>query len=274
MTRDQHHQQAIVGAEHRAMLRRLRRQAARHADAGRMREAVDCQLQVINLAPDDPHEFMQLGYLHRQADELSEATKAFERANYLAPHSADPHEALAELYLEMSRYDEAVRECKAVLQLVPKSMSARQILSAAYFQTGHIEKALNVTQEMVRLAPLDPVSHYKSGMLLQQRGQWRAALEAFVTVIRISSPDTIEYTEAELAIEMLDRQQIGIIMSLLADDRLFQMRVARNASEATQERGFYLTIDAGLYLQHVAQEHEHDAELFGLSLTARPMLYN
>jgi tetratricopeptide (TPR) repeat protein len=268
------HHSSLVGPELRAMLRRLRRQAARHADAGRISEALDCQLKVITLAPDDPHEFMQLGYLHRKADELSEATKAFEQALYLAPHNADPHEALAELYLEMSRFDECIRECKAVLRLIPSSMSARQILSSAYYQVGHVEDALNVTQEMVRLAPLDPVSHYKSGMLLQQQGHWRAALEEFVTVTRISPVDSIEHSEAESAIEMMDRHQIGIIMNLLADDRLFQMRVARNAAEATQERGFFLTFDASLYLQHVAQEHEHDAQMFGQSLTSRPMMYN
>jgi regulator of sirC expression with transglutaminase-like and TPR domain len=270
--RDQ--QQQAMAAQHRTLLRRLRRQTVRHADAGRLGEALVCQQQVIALVPDDPHEFMQLGFLHRQADQLDDATHAFESALKLAPAEPDPHEALAEIYLDTSRYDDAVRESKVVLKLVPQSVPARQILSAAYFQMGQMEKALDVTQEMVRLAPLDPISHYKNGMLHHQHGNWRLALDEFTTVTRMSADGSIEHEEAESAIEALDRQQINIILTLAADDRLFQLRLARNPVEAAQERGFYLSFDASMYVQHLAIEHGRDPEMFGPSLLERPSLYN
>jgi tetratricopeptide (TPR) repeat protein len=263
-----------MAAQHRALVRNLRRRTARHADAGRLREALECQRQLTALVPDDPLEFMQLGFLHRQADELEDAKTAFQNALKLAPADPDPHEALAEIYLDTSRYDAAIRESKIVLKLVPRSVPARQILSAAYFQMGRIDKALDVTQEMVRLAPLDPISHYKNGMLHHQHGNWRLALDEFTTVTRMSLDGTIEREEAESAIEALDRQQINIILTLAADDRLFQMRLARNPVEAAQERGFYLSNDACLYIQHLAIEHNSDPEMFGPSLVDRPALYN
>jgi tetratricopeptide (TPR) repeat protein len=258
----------------KAALRRLRRQAARHAGAGRVREALDCQRQVTALAPNDPQEFMQLGFLHRQADEIDDAVEAFERALKLAPSEPDPHEALAEVYLDTSRYDEAVRESKAILKLVPASLPARQILSAAYFQMGKMDKALDITREMVHLAPLDPISHYKNGMLLQQRGSWRGAYEEYSAAARIAPEGSIERDEAESAIEGLDRQQISMIMTLATDDRVFQMRLARNAAEASQERGFCLSSDAESYLQHLAHEHGKDADVFGPSLMNRISMYN
>ena len=267
-------QQQALASQHKAQLRRLRSQTVRHADAGRLREALDCQRQVIALVPDDPHEFMQLGFLHRQADQLDDATHAFQKALKLAPAEPDPHEALAEIYLDTSRYEDAVHESKVVLKLIPKSVPARQILSAAYFQMGQMDKALDVSQEMVRLAPLDPISHYKHGMLHHQHGNWRLALDEFTTVTRMSADGSIEHEEAESAIEALDRQQINIILTLAADDRLFQLRLARNPVEAAQERGFYLSQDASLYIQHLAIEHGRDPEMFGPSLLERPALYN
>ncbi len=263
-----------LAADHKALLRRLRRQAAKHAGAGRVREALDCQRQVTALVPNDAYEFMQLGFLHRQADELDHATEAFERAQKLAPAEPDPYEALAEVYLDTARYDDAVREGRAVLKMVPNSIPARHILSAAYFQMGLIGKALDITQEMVRLAPLDPISHYKNGMLLQQHGNWRSALDEFMLAVRISPDESIERQEAEAAIEALDRMQMSMLLSLAEDDRLFQVRLARNAVEASQERGFYLSPEASLYVQHVAIEQVESAQIFRTSLTNRPIMYN
>lgn len=250
-------------------LRRLRRGAARHADAGRIDEALDYQRRITALAPEDAGEFMQLGFLHRQAEQLDDAASAFHRASGLAPSEADPHEALAEIYLDSARYDEAIAEGKAILKLIPRSLPARLILSSAYVQKGDIGRAQDTLRELVRLAPLDPIGHYKNGVLLQQQGMWRAALEAYKTALQIAPAGSMEEREAESAIESLDKHQLEMIHVLAADDRLFQMRLARNAVEASQERGFFLSRDACRYLQQVALEYPAaDA------LLVPPRLYN
>lgn len=237
-----------------ARLRRLQRKAENLAQAGKVDEALDCQRQVVAMSPDDPEAYMRLGFLHRSVYQIDEAVMAFRRASGLNPHFPDPHEALAEAYLDAAHYDEAIRESKKLLRLVPNSMPARDILSAAYLQTGQIEKALSVTSEMIRLAPRDSLSHYKRGILHRQRGAWREALEEFTTALEMAPKESIERKEAEAAIESLDQHQIGEILLLASEDRLFQMRLARNVREAVQERGYHVSPDAQEFLQRMATD--------------------
>ncbi len=257
-----------------ASLRRLRRQAARHAGAGRVREALDIQRQVTALAPDDAQGFLQLGLLHRREGEIPQATLALERARSLAPADPNACAALAEIYLDAKRFEEAMRECKSLIALVPASVPARQVLSSIYFHRGQMERALDVLREIVRLSPMDSISHLKLGMLLHQQSKWRGALDAFTAALQLAPKTSLEYAEAESSLDLLNRQQMQVILTLAADDRLFQLRLARDAEEATRERGFFLTSEATQYVQHLATEHASDAELFGMSLTDRPVLYN
>lgn len=251
-----------------ARLRRLQRKAENLAQAGKVSEALDCQRQVVAMSPDDPEGYMRLGFLHRSMYQIDEALHAFHRASGLNPHFPDPHEALAEAYLDAAHYNEAISESKKLLRLVPNSMPARDILSAAYLQTGQIDKALSVTSEMVRLAPLDSLSHYKRGILHRQRGAWRDALEEFTTAFEVAPKNSIEANEAEAAIESLDQQQIGEILLLASEDRLFQMRLTRNVQEAVQERGYHITSDAQEFLQRMANE-----EMQSISVVAPGSFY-
>lgn len=233
-------------------INRLQKKARHLAEDGKVAEALKYQRVVVELAPDDPEAFLQLGYLHQAASDIDAATVAFRRAIWLAPNAPEGHEALSEMFLDASLYDQAIAESKHVLRLTPNSLAARDILSTAYFQKGDIRKALEVTGEMVRMAPSDPLSHYKRGVLHQQRGDWRNALDAFQKAFAMAPEGSIEQVEAEQAIDALDRQQVRDILILATEDRIFQMQLSRNVEEATRERGYSLSDGAAAFIGQVA----------------------
>ncbi len=213
------------------LLRRLRRRAARHAGAGRVREALDIQRQVIALAPDDAQSFLQLGLLHRREGEIPQATRALERARTLAPREPNACAALAEIYLDASRFDEAIRECKSLIELVPARRPG-----AASAQLSLFPSRPNGTG--ARCAPGDRplVSH--GCALTPQTGHAAASAEQMARRARrvhrrsySSRPKTsLEYARSGIgARSMLNRQQMQMILTLAADDRLFQLRLARDA---------------------------------------------
>lgn len=259
-------------------INRLRKKARLLAEAGKVAEALKCQRVVVELSPNDPDAYMQLGYLHRAASDIDEATRAFRTACWLEPNEPEGHEALSEMFLDASLFDQAIIESKLVLRLTPNSLAARDILSTAYFQKGDIRKALEVTGEMVRMAPSDPLSHYKRGVLHQQRGDWRNAFEAFEKAAEMAPDGSMERTEAEQAIDALDRHQIRDILVLATEDRIFQMRLSRNVEEATRDRGYWLSEGAAAFVGQVALDKLAGAfqqQMPGLVIQFnRPQRYN
>lgn len=260
-------------------IRRLRRKAKDLAGAGRVAEALDYQRALAELTPNDFETLMQLGFMHRAVCEIDDAVCAFRRASGVSPHTPDPHEALAELYLDASRYDEAIAESKALLRLTPHSLSARDVLSTAYFQKGLLGKALDTMTEVVRLAPCDPLGHYKRGILCQHRGDWKSALEEFTCAADMAREGSVEHTEAEAAIEALDQHQIRQVLLLAAEDRLFTLHLLRDADEAAQERGYYLSPEASSFVAQVTADRMNRPEspaFFPCASVSnhRPQLYN
>jgi tetratricopeptide (TPR) repeat protein len=248
------------------------------AESGRVAEALTYQRALSDLHPDDFETLMQLGFMHRAIYQIEDAALAFRRAIRLAPTTPDPHEALAEMYLDAARYEEAISESKALLKLTPHSLAARDILSTAYFQQGEIGKALETTSEMVRLVPSDPLSHYKRGILFQQRGDWRNALNEFSRAYELAE-NKVERQEAESAIEALDQHQVRQIMMLAAEDRLFQMQLARDADEATRERGYFISPGAAALVAQMTSERMADwnddsSVSHANAYSKRPQLYN
>ena len=235
-------------------VRRLRRKARDLAGAGRVAEALSYQRALAELNPDDFETLMQLGFMHKAVCEIDDAVRAFRRASGVAPQTPDPHEALAEIYLDAAQYDDAIVESKALLRITPHSLAARDVLSTAYFQKGLIGKAIETITEVVRLAPSDPLGHYKRGILHQHRGDWRNALHEFTRASEMAKEGTIEYSEAQAAIDALDQHQIRQVLLLASEDHLFSLHLMRDADEAARERGYYLSPSATSFVAQVTAD--------------------
>ena len=244
-------QSPVLSSEDTAAARRKQGQRARRlterartlAGEGRIGEAIACQREVTDLRPADPTAFFRLGMLCREARKVELAVQALRRATELSPADRDPREALTETLAEAGRFEEAVLEARLLLKVVPRSLFARDVLSVSYLQLGRLDKALQVTGEMVRLDPLNPMHHFRRGLLFQQQGNLRASVYAYGRVLEMAHPETGTYNDAEEALDFLDDNQTRQILLLASEDRLFLLKLRRDAVEAVNERGFCLTED-------------------------------
>ena len=234
-----------------ARARRLAKRALTLAGKGRMDEAIACQTEVAALRPNDPAAFHRLGLLYREVRRIDPAVQAFRQATHLSPAQRDPREALTETFVEAGRYPEAVTEARALLKLVPRSLFARDALSVAYLQLGQLERALQTTGEMVWLDPLNPGHHFRRGLLFQQMGNTKAAVGEYSRALEMAHPESEVYSDSADALEMLDDGQLRHILLLASEDRLFLLKLRRDAAEASQERGFYLSEEGQSRLEFV-----------------------
>ena len=242
-----------------ARARRLAKRAETLADAGRVDEAIVCQSEVAALRPDDPTAFFRLGLLYREARRIEPAVSALRRALFLSPGERDPREALIETLLEASRYPEVIAEGKALVRLAPRSLFARDVLCVAYLQMGQIEKAVQVTGEMIFLDPLSPAHHFKRAMLFQQQGSLKAAVGEYARALEMASSDSEVHTDSAEALQALDEYQLHQIILVASEDRYFRQKLRQDASEAAEERGFFLSEEGQARLQMLVHHQFLDA---------------
>lgn len=234
-----------------ARARRLARRAETLAGEGQMDKAIACQSEVTTLRPQDPTAFFRLGLLYREARRTDQAVHALRRASSLSPADRDPREALTETLVEASRYEEAILEARALVKVAPRSLFARDVLSVSYLQLGKLEKALQATGEMVWLDPLNPGHHFRRGLLFQQQGNLQAAVGEYSRALDMAHPESETYEDAGEALELLDERQTRQILLLASEDRLFLLKLRRDAEEAVLERGFFLSEEGLARLSHI-----------------------
>jgi len=107
-------------------------------------------------------------------------------------------------------------------------------------QIGEVDRSLRVSAELIRIDPHNPNHHFKSGMLFQQKGSFAQAVKALEIVLSMVPNRSELFREAERALEDIDEQQMSMIMTLLSDDRMFEIKFLRSPM-AVLERGFVLS---------------------------------
>jgi protein O-GlcNAc transferase len=92
-------------------------EAARHHEAGRLRQAERLYRRVL---ADNPHHadcLHLLGLVAHQAGRSEEASQLIERAIALKDADPDFHNDIAGIYQSLGRFDQAVRHCRRAMLL-------------------------------------------------------------------------------------------------------------------------------------------------------------
>ncbi len=128
----------------------------------------------LGLAPDSQKAqlqgvLVQLAQSFIEAEDWSEARRAYEQLLSIDPSSPIVHGALAHIYTRLGDTDRAITENLAVIDLLPDDYNSYRNLAVLYVQEGDIAKALSAAEKALTLAPEQDV----------------AALEQYVEEIRI-----------------------------------------------------------------------------------------
>ena len=74
---------------------------------------------------------MQLGYIYRETEQLTEAVEVFATITKIYPKNAKAYHELGVCYTKQGAYTEAVKAFQRVLQLNPEAVDTQNLLRVA-----------------------------------------------------------------------------------------------------------------------------------------------
>lgn len=174
-------------------------------ELGRFRAAYSLLKRGVELDPDNPKMFAEIGFAYGAMDDLVSAREAYERAQTLEPRNTAHLCALAHLALLDKQFAAAQTLAQQALEIEPESVTALQQLAFACYRQGATERAIRVLERAVALAPSDRESVLRLVGTLREVGRIRPA---------------IEYLETFLQLDDTDPEANGLMTDLLQQDGL------------------------------------------------------
>jgi protein O-GlcNAc transferase len=160
-------------------------EAARHHEAGRLRQAERLYRRVL---ADNPHHadcLHLLGLVAHQAGRSEEASQLIERAIALKDADPDFHNDIAGIYQSLGRFDQAVRHCRRAMLLNPSSAAVRFNLARALHAQGDLTEAIAQYRELLRSSPDSADRHFNLALALCEQGDVAAAIMHYLRILAL-----------------------------------------------------------------------------------------
>ncbi len=193
-------------------------------EMGRFSAASKLLERAVELDPENPRIYAELGFTHGSQDKLEQAMAAFSRAATLEPDNGDHLRALAHICLIHENFADARELAQRALTLDPASISSLHHLAYAEYRLGRLNEAVAALERAVALAPADAESVLRLAGTLRDCGRIR---------------DAIVQTTAYLALTPDDADAEALLLELLQADGMApqlvphaQRLLARNPYDA------------------------------------------
>ncbi|MBV8751461.1 MAG: sulfotransferase [Hyphomicrobiales bacterium] len=198
---------------------RLRKEAARHREAGRLEEAIDLYRRAVALAPNDARahgglatalrdlrRFAEADACYRQAlaldpldtwtlnnaaqsarwqRRLDEALALVTQSAIINPRNHETFTLLAAVEVARREFARATAACARALELHPGQAEALNILGRIAYEEGRNDEAITHYREALARDPKLAAAHNNLGSVLRERGEIEAARSAFRTAIEL-----------------------------------------------------------------------------------------
>jgi tetratricopeptide (TPR) repeat protein len=151
----------------------------------RNRQSFHRMLEAAAINPHDGDAQYQLGLIHQQRRQITEATQRFRNAVAIDPEATDAHFQLGRIAREQGRLDEALAEFQTVLRQDEKhSLSEiHRELGAAYLEAGRLADARRELEIYTDRRAYDPEGLYYYGQTLERLGDPAAAREMYARAV-------------------------------------------------------------------------------------------
>lgn len=142
-------------------------------------------LEAAAINPHDGEAQYQLGLIHQQRRQYSEAVRRFEAAVKIDPTDTDAHFQLGRIAREQGRMEEALQRFETVLRQDEKHSSSEvhRELGAVYLALGRAAEAERELALYAERREYDPEGLYYYGEALERNGKNAAAQDAFARAI-------------------------------------------------------------------------------------------
>jgi len=174
----------------------------RHRE-GKLDQAREGYLQVLQDMPDNPVALNLLGTLDAQTGHLDDAERLIRRAIVHSPKEPAYYSNLANVLQEKARYGDAIQAYRHALKLDPKLADALNNLGVLLLETDHAAEALSCFRESLAISGGTPDIHNNLGRALNNLGKLDEAAEEFRRAIGLN-PD---FAQAHLNLGYVLRAQ-------------------------------------------------------------------
>jgi tetratricopeptide (TPR) repeat protein len=151
----------------------------------RTRQSFHRMLEAAAVNPHDGDAQYQLGLIHQERRQISEAARRFHAAIAIDPEATDAHYQLGRIARDQGRIAEAIAEFETVLKQDPRHNSdeVRRDLGAAYLAAGRVEEARRELESYTERHAYDPEGLYDFGQTLEASGEPKQAREAYTRAV-------------------------------------------------------------------------------------------
>ncbi len=151
--------------------------ATEASDAGRLEEARDGFLRVLQLAPDFPDALRRLSYVEGSLGNAPAAVAHAEKALALQPTAWNKGALAMALTVgdDPADHRRALDLARQASQEEPQDPSLSYVLLVAAAKAEDLPTLRTATGQMLVLAPQDPFGHYFAGLLAAIDGRWESA---------------------------------------------------------------------------------------------------
>ncbi len=152
--------------------------------AGRIREAIEHNLQALRLDPNLHQAHVNLIVLYGLAGESDSARRHYQQALALNPNSVALHYNYGRLCYDEGNYGEARASFQRALDLNPEDAFANNNMGETNEQLGRRDDAIRYYRRAVANRPDYAHAHFNLGRTLMQRGQLADAVDEFQLSLR------------------------------------------------------------------------------------------
>jgi tetratricopeptide (TPR) repeat protein len=151
----------------------------------RSRQSFHRMLQAAAVNPHDGDAQYQLGLIHQQRRQYTEAARRFRNAVAIDPDATDAHFQLGRIAHEQGRLDEALAEFQTVVRQDEKHnlSEIRRELGGAYLAAGRLADARRELEIYTDRRPYDPEGLCYYGQTLEALGDPAAAREMYLRAV-------------------------------------------------------------------------------------------
>jgi len=176
-------QQAQTRAPERADLHKLQGDIAQRV--GDKAGALDAYRSALELDDGYVQVWLDLGRLHEEKEEWSDAQQAYERALDVLPTFHEAALALADLLRRSGRVRHAVTRLAELLEQDPYDLPALLLLGRALLDDKRDEQALEAFRRALKFDPEQVEALFQQGVVLARLHRYGEAVQAWEKVTRI-----------------------------------------------------------------------------------------
>ena len=153
------------------------------------KEAIAEYEKAIQINPDYPQVYNQLGYSNRQLGNYGEAEKAFAKYTELIPNDPNPYDSYAELKMKMGQFEASIELYQKALEVNPNFVGSHVGIASNFNFLGEHQKAREQLETLLKIARNNGerrAAHFAMVISYVDEGNYEQALNELTLMYNIA----------------------------------------------------------------------------------------